>query len=118
MTPPRHLYLAGPATGLPDHNRAAFEQAAELLRDAGFRVTNPLERGADMPGWGWAQYLRRAIRQMLLCDAVALLPGWESSRGALVETALADTVEMAVQPVQFWLDRGPCAGASTEKEPA
>ena len=107
MTAPELLYLCGPVTGLPDYNRAAFAATAAQLEAAGFSVINPAERGADQPGWGWAQYLRRAIRQMLVCDAVAVLDGWEASRGANVEVYLAENVELAVQPVAFWLERGP-----------
>lgn len=121
MTPPRLLYIAGPMTGVPDLNRPAFADAAARLQGRGFVVVDPAERGADQPGWGWAQYLRRAIRQMLECDAVAVLDGWEASRGANVEVDLAEAVDMPVQPVQFWLDRGPgdgVAGVPTLKEHA
>lgn len=41
------LYLCGPITGIPNHNRDAFDGAAAALRGAGFEVFNPLENGLD-----------------------------------------------------------------------
>lgn len=82
------IYIAGPCTGLPLMNYPAFHAEAARLRDMGFVVENPAE-GPELPTW--EAYMRRALRQMLTCDLVALLPGWEASRGATIErqTALA-----------------------------
>lgn len=40
--------------------------------------------------------MRDAIRQMLTCDSVAFLPGWQASPGAKVEIELAGHLGMAV----------------------
>jgi hypothetical protein len=47
--------------------------------------------------------MRRALRLMLRCDGVALLPGWRKSRGALIEVRLAEDVGMRLWSVEQWL---------------
>ena len=37
------VYLSGPITNMPDHNRAAFDAAAKRLRDESHFVINPHE---------------------------------------------------------------------------
>ena len=43
MSQPQRIYLAGPMTGLPDHNFPAFRAAAEGLQQAGWEVVNPAD---------------------------------------------------------------------------
>lgn len=42
--------------------------------------------------------MRLALRQMLTCDAVALLPGWQQSRGALLEHTVAIDLGIPARP--------------------
>jgi hypothetical protein len=82
-------------TGLPDYNYPAFNAEAVRLRALGYTVENPAENPlpADSP---WHLCMRDAIRQMLTCDMVAYLPGWQTSRGANVEIELALHLRMIV----------------------
>ena len=80
------IYLAGPMSGIEAFNYPAFNAEASRLRALGHHVENPAE---TPPQDDWAAYMRRSIRQMLTCDMVVLLPGWEASRGACIETHLA-----------------------------
>lgn len=89
------LYLAGPMTGLPDFNYPAFNAEAARLRAIGFHVENPAENPVQD---SWQAYMRNAVRQMMLCDAVALLPGWKLSRGALIENGLAVSLGIKARP--------------------
>lgn len=91
--PAKRIYLAGPMTGLPEYNYPAFNAEAARLRALGFHVENPAENPEQS---SWEDYLRQAIRQMLTCDMVALLPGWEGSRGAGFERSVALQVGMAL----------------------
>lgn len=114
------IYLAGPMRGYPDFNFPAFFKAAKELRDQGHEVFNPAER--DTAEWG-AEKLKTATgseeevskklgmeglslaRQCFLvdtqyicthADAIALMPGWEASRGAKAEHALAVAIGLQV----------------------
>lgn len=97
------LYIAGPMSGRPDLNFPAFEAAAEKLRAAGFEVASPAEFIPDQ-STPWAECMRRDIPELLRCDAVALLPEWQLSRGALLEAHIADQLGMRRALVSVWLD--------------
>ena len=89
------LYIAGPMTGLPNYNFPTFHAAAAHLRCMGHEVVNPAELPApDDPTW--ENYLRGALRAMLTCEAVVLLPGWVLSNGARLERMVADRMRMPV----------------------
>ncbi len=85
----RHIYLAGPMAGLPDHNFPLFNRVARRLRDDGYEVFNPAENDDGGVRRARAFYMRLDIPALMRSDAVALLPGWEQSRGASLEVWLA-----------------------------
>jgi hypothetical protein len=96
------LYLAGPMTGLPDFNYPTFIATAQRMRRAGFYIVNPAENGLP-PDAPWAAHMRRDLHAMLDCQGVALLPGWENSKGAKLEVGVAQAIGMPVRSVAEWL---------------
>lgn len=98
----RRVYVAGPMTGLPEFNFPAFRAAAEQLKAAGYEAVNPADHGV-IDGYTWADYMRLDIAQLVGCDAVALLPGWEGSKGANIERDLAVKLGMRVSPLEEYL---------------
>jgi hypothetical protein len=83
-------------TGIPLFNFPAFNAAAAELRARGYEVINPAELDlADTAPMAWADYMRRDIPQLCRCDTIALLPGWENSKGARLEAHIADELGMA-----------------------
>jgi hypothetical protein len=95
------VYLAGPMSGLPDFNFPAFHAAARALRNAGHEVFSPAEK--DLEVWGNMETIRAKAnyRECLRWDlnwildhaeAIALLPGWEKSKGVAIELALAEVL--------------------------
>lgn len=92
----KRIYIAGPMSGLPELNFPAFHAAAAELRAQGYDVVNPAEINAD-PTAGWVACMRLDIAQLVTCDQILLLPGWESSRGATLERHIAQMLEMPVQ---------------------
>ncbi len=76
------VYIAGPISGLPNGNRAAFDQAAARLMLAGYSVVNPHDINAPYPNPTWSEAMRRDIKVMVDCDVIVLLPGGGRSRGA------------------------------------
>lgn len=89
-------YIAGPMTGLPEFNYPAFHAAAKDLRSKGIQVENPAENDGGSSGKTWDFYIRLALNQLLKCDAILLLPGWETSRGAVLELHVAEALGMNV----------------------
>ena len=124
LTPKVRLYLAGPMTGYPDLNFPAFHAAAKSLRAAGYEVVNPAELNAHglfglisakllkrWAGWlrcsHWRQCMVIDIRELVLCDGIALLPCWENSKGASLEYRIARGLDMQVERVEGWLNKLP-----------
>ena len=110
-----NIYLAGPMRGYPNFNFPAFYIAATKLREEGHTVFNPAEKdekeyGKDAmlsPTGNLKTIERRgfSIRKALgmdtayICataDCVALLPGWNESKGACAEKALAEALGLEV----------------------
>ncbi|ATF84580.1 DUF4406 domain-containing protein [Burkholderia gladioli] len=82
------LYLAGPMTGYAELNFPTFHAEAARLRGLGFAIVNPAEINADTTA-EWLDCMRADIKQLVDCDGIALLAGWEQSRGASLEHAVA-----------------------------
>jgi hypothetical protein len=104
------VYLAGPISygGGIDHatverNLSAFHAAALLLRVAGFNVSNPA-MFEQLPSKSWADYMREGIACVLKCDMIAVLPGWECSKGALLEAHVAHALGVPVVPIDVVLE--------------
>src|SRR5262249_1176838 len=103
--------LAGPMRGIPRLNFPAFNAATKLLRAEGHEVFNPAEEdiknhgGVDISLGNMtgdeAQATKEhgfSLRKALPADTgfislqatgIAMLPGWEGSKGANAEHALA-----------------------------
>lgn len=89
------LYVAGPMTGLPDLNFPAFHAETARLRALGHQVVNPAEINAD-PTAAWLDCMRADVKQLVDCDGIVMLPGWEASRGATIEYRLMTGLGMRV----------------------
>ena len=95
MTAPRKIkvYLAGPMTGLPDFNRGAFFEAADVLFSHGHIVLNP----AVFPdGLEHGDYMKICLPMIDAAEAVIMLPGWENSKGANMEYQYAQIKRLPV----------------------
>ena len=90
-------YLAGPMSGLPNHNYPAFKAAAEQLRGQGVQVISPHEITPPGNGpWSWQEHMRVDLAALLTCEDIVLLPKWETSRGAQLEKTVAEALGLSV----------------------
>jgi hypothetical protein len=87
-------------TGIPEHNYPAFAYVATALRAKGIDVRSPHELDGGSMDKTWSWYMREALKMMLECDEVVLLPAWETSRGARLERLVADALGIAVSEWQ------------------
>lgn len=97
------IYIAGPMTGRPRYNYPAFREAAVILRHDDHDAVSPVEldeaAGHDPERDGvlsHADYMARCIPAVLSSEAVALLDGWASSKGAVCEVVVAMTCGHAI----------------------
>lgn len=89
------VYICGPMTGIKDYNRPKFNRVAYKFRREGYDVFNPAEIKGQ-PNWDWQRYMRSAIRGMMKCEAVYVLDGYETSKGANIEINLAKELGMTI----------------------
>ena len=77
------LYLSGKISG-NDNYKEDFAAARAQLENAGYDICDPTSFGfpEDIQ---WPEAMKYDIREMLLCNGVAMIPGWENSPGARVE---------------------------------
>ncbi|HAT3921239.1 TPA: DUF4406 domain-containing protein [Kluyvera ascorbata] len=87
------VYIAGPMSGLPNFNRAAFNHAHFHLWSKGHVVLNPalLPDGLTQP-----QYMDICLAMLRCAHAIYLLDGWEKSAGARAEKALAEKLSLEI----------------------
>ncbi len=97
------VYISGPMSGLPFNNHLVFDTVAKRLRALGHDVVNPaeLDRASGrpcgpLPEETYREVLRADIRHLMECDAVCMLPGWQNSRGAQAEEAVARGLGMVI----------------------
>ena len=101
------VYIAGPMRGIREFNFPMFDDMRDYLESIGWDVISPadLDRsiGFDprsLPddydwndlkkiGFKLADAVKRDADALCKCDAIAMLPGWENSKGAVAERAIA-----------------------------
>lgn len=100
-----NVYLAGPMRGKPLYNLHAFAKGALHLRRLGFKVFNPIELDLaehdlephvplEEQGFDLEEAMRRDFEFIVStsCNGLVLLPGWQDSKGAVVEAIVATGV--------------------------
>jgi hypothetical protein len=112
------VYCAGPMRGHADWNFPSFFAASEFLEQQGYAAINPaqldidagypLERLKLLTPEEFQEFLKGAMKRDLdaiqSCDALVLLPGWEKSKGARAERAVAEWAGLRVG--YLWMERG------------
>ncbi len=97
------IYTSGPMTGIKDKNFPSFMKASLALRRKGYFVINPAELDIGEPEVTWEKCLQRDIRELMKCNAIATLPGWQQSRGAKLEVYIATVLGWPVHSVKYYL---------------
>lgn len=110
----RTIYIAGPMRGKKYFNFPAFDEARDLLQSEGYNVISPAdmdrEAGFDPlvlgEDYDWndltkcdfslSDAIDRDLEALRRCDAIYLLQGWQRSRGATAEKALAEWIGLHV----------------------
>ena len=98
------IYVAGPMSSVQDFNYPEFFRVANALRALGHEVINPAETNGltveealkdvvDNP-MEWEDYMRLDLRSITQVEALCLLPGWQFSKGARLEIAVAKELNL------------------------
>ena len=99
----KNIYICGKVSGDPDYYKKFLKEENRFF-SLGYEPVNPaafISRKEE-----WSKAMRTAIRAMLLCDGVSLLPDWKKSKGAKIEVRLARELGMDVRDSRKWIKAG------------
>lgn len=99
------IYVSGPMTGYPQNNVPAFNAAAKKLRALGYEVVNPAELDKGEPCSSWVACLRRDLKWLVTCDAIATLSRWKKSKGASLEVHVGRELSFPIHGLSYFLKR-------------
>ena len=90
------IYLSGKISGTDlDYVRCLFDKVATTLRALGHEVVNPLCNGLSETD-PWEAHIAKDIINLIDCEGIYMLQGWEDSQGARIEYAVAKELGKAV----------------------
>lgn len=92
----RRVYISGPMTGHPAHNYPAFFDAERRWSAMGWAVANPARNFGGRTDLPRDVYMRADFHHLLSVDAIAMLPGWDTSQGAMSELNKARELALEV----------------------
>jgi len=97
----KEIYVCGPVTGRPWIEAAEhFDMNERRIRAAAFENELKIETRNPTsfchPAVDWNMAMRRCVKELLDCDGIALLQGWQHSRGAKLELSLAQNCKIPV----------------------
>lgn len=109
------LYLSGPMDDIEDFNHPLFHRVAQEFRNVNFAVCNPAEFFDGDKTRERKEYMREAFKYILEADTIVLLPGWENSKGARLEAAMASELDLAIMEYVENDDQAPFEAGTLSK---
>jgi len=100
----KRIYIAGAISGISNYEYN-FNSAEQYLRRRGFElVVNPVniadnyskKLNLPIPKIPYNSFFKQDINELMHCDAVFMLKGWEHSMGAKAEHAVAVALGMEI----------------------
>ena len=85
------IYIADIITSNP-HYKEHFACTEKMLKDAGHEVVNSVKPKRKEYKW----YIDEGLKQLMTCDGIYMIDGWERSTGAKLERAYAEEVGLKI----------------------
>lgn len=96
------IYISGKISGTDlTKTRKRFAAVAKATKRLGYEPVNPLENGLSEHD-SWEAHMLKDIIDLLQCNAIYMLQGWEDSKGACIEHYIATKIGM---PIMYEIER-------------
>lgn len=107
----KKVYISGPMTGIENLNKFEFKKYEEKFKNLNFEVINPhnlfskdevklmddlLKEKKITFEEHHSFFMKRDIKEMMNCDFLTVLNGWEKSKGANIEVYIARNLKMPI----------------------
>lgn len=89
-------YIAGAMSGIKNFNYPAFYAAEPVVIKLGYTPVNPARNFDGDTTLPYEVYMHKSLRQLLDCQAIYMLDGWEHSRGANIEYSIASALGLDI----------------------
>lgn len=109
------LYLSGGIKNVPNHIEIFDEEYKKLIR-AHFEIINPIfivkcyfkncngtQDSNAVYHHTWECSLKYDIAELVFCEGIAMIPGWESSAGANLELDIIRRLNLPFNTVDGWV---------------
>lgn len=94
------VYISGKITGvrLADAKQQFARYEGVLIHD-GYEPVNPFHVSEYHPDKTWEDYMKDDIKALCDCDEIHMLPGFETSKGAMLEMQIASRLGLIIKIV-------------------
>ena len=90
------IYISGKISGTDlIETSKRFAAVAKELQKQGHTTVNPFENGLSEHD-PWEDHIAKDIINLINCEGIYMLQGWEDSQGARIEYAVANKLGKAV----------------------
>ena len=101
------IYLSGKITGREKADYTIqFARAENFFKTSGFDVVNPVKIGEEIlrknPKAEWDDFMKADLEALKTCTYIALLEGWEESKGAKMEKAEAEKMGLEIMYLKLF----------------
>ncbi len=105
----KSIYISGPMTGIPDLNKANFDQAEDIIADLKHISINPhklVTKEQQLTG-DWELFMKIDLTEMFKAGCLLMLPNWQISSGASWEFLNAKMLKIPVLNMHFEVEMLP-----------
>lgn len=96
------IYISGKISGTNlTETHARFAAVAKAMKRLDYEPVNPLENGLSEHD-SWEAHMLKDIADLLQCNAIYMLQGWQESKGARIEHYIATEIGM---PIMYEIER-------------
>ena len=95
------VYISGAIEHLDlEERKKAFKDAELYLTKVGYEPVNPFNNGVSIEA-SWREHMKVDIKNLLDCDYILMLKGWELSKGCKLEFDVATSCGIKILSFNF-----------------